>query len=118
MISESDMSRMQQEAARRVNEMHNRTSRPIAPQQSKPPPPSRPPLKNEPPPPQPKPPPIPSAPPCPPVPSAAVSGEHGSDILEILMNDKERNLILLMIILLMGENCDYTLLLALLYLLI
>ncbi|MGN0537645.1 MAG: hypothetical protein ACI4M3_06680 [Acutalibacteraceae bacterium] len=116
MISDSDMSRMQQEAARRVNEMHNRTTRPVPPP-SKTAPPSKPPPKNEPPPPQPKPPPMPSNP-CPPVPPFPTSAEHGNDILDVFMHDKERSLILLMIILLMGEDCDHSLLLALLYLLI
>lgn len=117
MISDSDMSRMQQEAARRVNEMHNRTTRPVSPLQSKPAPPSKPPPKNEPPPPPPNPPPI-SSNPCPSAPPLPTSAEHSNDVLDVFMHDKERNLILLMIILLMGENCDHSLLLALLYLLI
>ncbi len=110
MISESEMNRMQQEAARRASEMHNRTARPIPPQ-------SKPPQQPKPPPPKPEPPPQPD-PPVPSIPCPPVTNSNSGDILEVLMHDKERNLILLMIILLMGEDCDHTILLALLYLLI
>lgn len=134
-MSESEMNRMQQEAMRRVNEMHSRarstpqqkpsaqtsftpassqkpyTSSSQAPQspQSKPPPQQEPPQ----PPTQTSPASFSASCSTPPV----VRSSSG-DILENLMNDKERNLILLMIILLMGEDCDQALLLALLYLLI
>lgn len=138
-MSESEMNRMQQEAARRVNEMHSRArsmpQQKTASQASFSPPasqktyiPSTQASQTQTPqiqasqtlPPKPKPPQAQTPPagfsaPCA-TPPIVHSGS--GDILENLMNDKERNLILLMIILLMGEDCDQALLLALLYLLI
>lgn len=98
MIPDSDITRMQQEAVRRVNEMHNRSTRPAPP--PKPPPMEAPKAEASP----------------PPKATPAVPAVHSDDVFENLMNDKERNLILLLIVLLMGEETDHALLLALLYL--
>lgn len=98
----SDMSRMQQEAIRRVQEMQSRAQQNIRSNTSEPPrnPPREPePHRNE------------------------LAAEHHaenplSDIFGSLMQDKERTLILVLLLLLVDEKADTSLIFALMYLII
>ena len=101
-----DMFSLQQEALRRAREMHSRAAPPPPPhpqqqrtqnQRREPPPPPRE-EKKEPPKPN--------------------HEEKPPDLLDVLFKDKDRTIILALLILLSGENGDNTLLYALMYLLL
>ncbi len=108
-MTESEMLRMQQEAVRRAREMQNRARRGEPPKPPPPPPPihhesmSPSPPRMERPVERPLPPPPPN---------------HSEGLLEVLFRDKEKTLILCLVLLLMDEKSDNSLILALLYLLI
>ena len=104
-MTESEMRRMQEEAVRRAEEMQNRAKAQMH-RQPQPEPPPPPPVKNE--------NIVEERPVMPPV----KPKEETGGIFEALMKDKERTLILSLILLLMDEKTDNSLILALLYLLI
>lgn len=96
-MAEYDLGRMQEEAVRRAKEMQSRARvpRPAGPR------------RPEPPPAEPPPPPEPQAPP-------AVSAAA----LDALFQDKERTLLLALLVLLSSEDASHDLLFALLFLLL
>ena len=97
-MAEYDLGRMQEEAVRRAKEMQSRARvpRPAGPRRPEPPPA--------------EPPPEPQEPPAPPaVPAAA---------LDALFQDKERTLLLALLVLLSSEDASHDLLFALLFLLL
>lgn len=110
-MTESEMQKMQQEAIRRAQEMHRRAA-PFRPEQENVPPPKAPPptetplltadMAEE------------TAPPAGPSEGKAPTG----GIFDTLFQDKEKTLILGILLLLMDEKTDNGLLLALMYLLI
>ena len=95
MPNEVDMNKLREEAARRAREMQARAHIP---------PPRKPP--KEPPP----------EPPPPPAPAPAPKGEHG--LLDAFFQDKERTIILALLLLLSGDEKNHELLFALLFLLL
>jgi len=100
-MTESEMRRMQEEAVKRAEEMQNRAKAHINRQL-----PEQPPVKSE-----------KAAEERPKMPPEKPKEETGG-IFETLMKDKERTLILSLILLLMDEKTDNSLIFALLYLLI
>ncbi len=102
-MTESEMRRMQEEAVKRAEEMQSRAKAHINHQPEHPPPPipQKENLTEN----------IPKIPPEKPK-------EETGGIFETLMKDKERTLILSLILLLMDEKTDNSLIFALLYLLI
>ena len=97
-MAEYDLGRMQEEAVRRAKEMQSRARipHPAGPRRPEPPPA--------------EPPPEPQEPPAPPaVPAAA---------LDALFQDKERTLLLALLVLLSSEYASHDLLFALLFLLL
>lgn len=97
-MAEYDLGRMQEEAVRRAKEMQSRARipHPAGPRRPEPPPA--------------EPPPEPQEPPAPPaVPAAA---------LDTLFQDKERTLLLALLVLLSSEDASHDLLFALLFLLL
>ena len=102
-MTESEMRKMQEEAVKRAEEMQNRAKSHVNRQPEPPPPPM--PQKEK----------IPEN--IPKMPPEKPKEETGG-IFETLMKDKERTLILSLILLLMDEQTDNSLILALLYLLI
>ncbi|MBQ2669065.1 MAG: hypothetical protein IJF56_10605 [Clostridia bacterium] len=90
------------EALRRAREMQRRSAPPPPPATSPPPPP-----------PEPKPEPLP-----PPEPIRPASKGESAPALDLFLKDKERTLILALLILLSGEGNNTELLFALMYLLI
>ena len=97
-MAEYDLGRMQEEAVRRAKEMQSRARipHPAGPGRPEPPPA--------------EPPPEPQEPPAPPaVPAAA---------LDALFQDKERTLLLALLVLLSSEDASHDLLFALLFLLL
>lgn len=97
-MAEYDLGRMQEEAVRRAKEMQSRARipHPAGPRRPEPPPA--------------EPPPEPQEPPAPPaVPAAA---------LDALFQDKERTLLLALLVLLSNEDASHDLLFALLFLLL
>ena len=104
-MTESEMRRMQEEAVRRAEEMQNRAKAQMH-RQPQPEPPPPPPVKNE------------NIVEERPVMQPEKPKQESSGIFEALMKDKERTLILSLILLLMDEKTDNSLILALLYLLI
>ena len=102
-MTESEMRKMQEEAVKRAEEMQNRAKAHInrQPEQPPPPMPQKENLTGN----------MPKMPPEKPK-------EETGGIFETLMKDKERTLILSLILLLMDEQTDNSLILALLYLLI
>lgn len=97
-MAEYDLGRMQEEAVRRAREMQSRARipHPAGPRRPEPPPA--------------EPPPEPQEPPAPPaVPAAA---------LDALFQDKERTLLLALLVLLSSEDASHDLLFALLFLLL
>lgn len=97
-MAEYDLGRMQEEAVRRAKEMQSRARvpHPAGPRRPEPPPA--------------EPPPEPQEPPAPPaVPAAA---------LDALFQDKERTLLLALLVLLSSEDASHDLLFALLFLLL
>lgn len=97
-MAEYDLGRMQEEAVRRAKEMQSRARipHPAGPRRPEPPPA--------------EPPPKPQEPPAPPaVPAAA---------LDTLFQDKERTLLLALLVLLSSEDASHDLLFALLFLLL
>lgn len=119
-MPEYDLNRMQADAVRRAREMQSRaraanrqrqqTAQPPQPQQPEPAPP---PAADE------APMPEPAAPPEPPAreQSAAVIGTPQNSLLENLFQDKERAIILALLILLSGEGDNHELMFALMFLL-
>ena len=97
MPNEVDMNKLREEAARRAREMQARAHIP---------PPKEPP-RQEPPPPEPSP---------PPAPAPAPKGEPG--LLDAFFQDKERTIILALLLLLSGDEKNHELLFALLFLLL
>lgn len=108
MPGELDMRRMQEEAARRAREMQSRARAP-QPRHSPPRPP-----QEAPPPPPPEPPP---EPPKAPPPEAGTPAPAPASWLEGLLKDKERTIILALLVLLGNEGANQELLFALLFLL-
>lgn len=104
-MTESEMRKMQEEAVRRAEEMQNRAKSQMH-RQPQPEPPPPPPVKNE------------NIVEERPVMQPEKPKQESSGIFEALMKDKERTLILSLILLLMDEQTDNSLILALLYLLI
>lgn len=97
-MAEYDLGRMQEEAVRRAREMQSRARvpHPAGPRRPEPPPA--------------EPPPEPQEPPAPPaVPAAA---------LDALFQDKERTLLLALLVLLSSEDASHDLLFALLFLIL
>ena len=99
--NEVDMNKLREEAARRAREMQARAH--IPPPRK---PPKEPP-RQEPPPPEPSP---------PPAPAPAPKGEPG--LLDAFFQDKERTIILALLLLLSGDEKNHELLFALLFLLL
>lgn len=99
-MAEYDLGRMQEEAVRRAREMQSRARipHPAGPQ------------RPEPPPAEPPPPPEPQGPPAPPAAPATA--------LDALFQDKERTLLLALLVLLSSEDAGHDLLFALLFLLL
>jgi len=110
-----DMRHMQEEAARRAREMQSRARqgrpRPVSPPAQDPPAAAEPPPA----PPEPPPPAEPS-PPAMPMPTAPV-GKAPPSLLEDLFKDRERTVLLALLLLLGGEGGNYELMFALLFLL-
>ena len=111
MPGEFDMRRMQEEAARRAREMQSRArqGRPTGQRASKESPKEPPKAPAEAPPPPPEPAPAPQGRP--------VQAEGANSLLENLFKDKERTIILALLILLGSEEGNQELLFALLFLL-
>lgn len=114
-MPDMDMRRMQEEAARRAREMQSRArqGRPRAPVQQPAPPPEKPAEREH---PKPPPPTLPES--VPPV-SAPAEMAPGSSagLLEELFKDRERTMLLALLILLGGEGGNHELMFALLFLL-
>lgn len=116
-MPDMDMRRMQEEAARRAREMQSRARQPRqrppgqnggnspAPHQ---PPPERP---------QPAPPPPPEAPAKPPALPESAGNLATASLLDDLFKDRERTVLLALLILLSGEESNHELMFALLFLL-
>lgn len=104
----NEMSRMQQEAIRRVQEMQARAQRSLRQ------PASTPPRHPE---PEPEPPERPVTKiPVPEHPVPGIGGIGNLNILDTLMKDSEKSLILVLILILVTEEADASLILALMYL--
>lgn len=101
---------MQEEAARRAREMQSRARIPQARHQGERPRPEPP---KEPPPPEPPAPPVPAAPP----PAPAVPEQNPGSMLGELFQDKEKTILLALLILLSSEDGNQELMFALLFLL-
>lgn len=99
-MAEYDLGRMQEEAVRRAKEMQSRARIPHPAGSRRP----------EPPPAEPPPPPEPQEPPAPPAAPATA--------LDALFQDKERTLLLALLVLLSSEDASHDLLFALLFLLL
>lgn len=99
-MAEYDLGRMQEEAVRRAKEMQSRARVPHPAGSRRP----------EPPPAEPPPPPEPQEPPAPPAAPATA--------LDALFQDKERTLLLALLVLLSSEDAGHDLLFALLFLLL
>lgn len=109
---QNEMRRMQQDAVRRVQEMQNRARQAVDPSRigkdsgsGQASPANR---ENQP----------PHSSQETPVPASQLQGKGMSGILDTLMQDSERTLILVLILLLSSEKADMELLLALMYLII
>lgn len=96
-MAEYDLGRMQEEAVRRAKEMQSRARVPHPAGSRRPEPPPA------------EPPPEPQEPPAPPAPATA---------LDALFQDKERTLLLALLVLLSSEDASHDLLFALLFLLL
>ena len=109
----NSMRRMQEEAARRAREMQARARHPLPPQGQKQAPAT-------PPPPAPAPPPVQEPPPDPPppLPLAAPGQPAPGGLLEELFKDRERTMLLALLILLGAEGGNHELMFALLFLLL
>lgn len=111
----ADMQRMQQDAIRRVREMQSRAQQTLNQSQNPAPPPEPPPRKEPerahnshaaaPPPPQ-----LP--------PQAPIQATSLSNLFDGLMQDSERTLILVLLLILVSEKADTGLIFALMYLII
>ncbi len=111
MAMDPEMKRMQQEAVRRVQEMHNRAQQRVQENPPEPGPREKPPKPEE----GGKP---AAAPPPPAAPAAHPGKPLPATLWDGLMQDSERTLILILLLLLFTEKADTSVLFSLLYLIL